>query len=1599
MAKKRLNKKVAIIGSILLMFAILVAIGGILYFSRDPEKYLKDGEIAIAQKDYEKGTRSFLKARSLTKDDDSKVIILFKLADAYMEMGRWNNVMGCWSEIVRIDSNNIQARLNRLNYLYIMADTGSNTLWKELSDQTSELLGKIEGKELAKENVSKWIIPQLEDKDMLYGDLKSYLYLLRGRAVLENVIRGATTDPDESLLRATDDLERVRQDQPENVNAYWYLAQAINYKGQLLASRGSSGEIEKAYTQIKEILNEAIKNADSNPAAYVYNLRSKLVFNRIQTMEQLRALEPQYLDVVDRFNNSSLVFASLAEYYQHLGFEAIDKAIAASDKSFELDTENALYALNTAKLNYKKFRHTNDLKYALKAIGQAEEALKLPNAQETDGPHGWAYKMNKVTICSFLADCYVDRALSSDIDEKEKQEWQKKIEAIVYDIEQIYGSGEEPQVVKWKGLLDLVKGDKDVAIRKLYSIYEQLLASGRKDAGVSYRLAKIFDKTDELGAAAEFYRSALGSPGGIGMDIPDAFLDYGDVLIKFRAYNEVLNAIKAYEMSGGSVNERSQGLSITALILSRQFETAKEELAKAEMVDIEKMKLNALLIFSQIRQAQETLAFSKLNEDEQQIGSNKVNTQQIEDELNGYNDSLAKVIKQMLDNYPNEVESGYVITVCNHYISQDRVADAKAFADTYLNKKGFDSNVVFYRRTLDEPDLANITDDRRKEIEQQIIGEIDDPVKRAMNMGVFYQRENNLEKAKIEFKKIIDLDSWNESREITPEQVSAISYIFEIDLFEKDFELAQKVANFVRNHNIDLCDGQFFEARVFIAKEDYKDALLRLDSCLKKRPVFSYGYMLRSKVNSALGNEHASLEDIRKASSLNIINGDIAKDVAIAVYIRNEKLGSSVSSDQKLEARTAIERAMVLNPVDVELRSLYAEYISEDEPDRALSIRQRLQKASPSIENALLLARLATKLGFTEKDKSRQQALFEMAESAYEQARQIEPLNKTVLYNYAEYLDKRGQKEKAKNLIDESDDPKLIWSHYYQSGQIDKAKEMLDKLYNESPKDIDVIKGQLLIGEKLSDVESIRKYSDELLALEDNAENRLFRIRAYLKTGLIKEAEEQLELFKAKYPDNEKVLVLETWLKMSQGQLKKALELAKLNIQKNQDDFTGWRLKGEINLMLGDYVQAISDLKQSKMLNNEPSVRISLAKAYLRGGREDEAITELENTADDPSAPSGAKGMLEQIYLRLGKKQLLQKFYTEMLEKYPESVYWYNKAGAFAVSQENMANAEQLYKKAWDISNKTGIGKSMALDGYLMILVRQKKNSKVLELGRNYIDGELAPIAYFRMAEAQWESGDKKTAIDYCRKAVDKAEVDENYASEMLQKMYALIGAEEVIAICQKKLAANPNSLYANFSMFNISAINGQYNKAIEYIDKCLVIAGSDNLKKSNYIAQKVGVLELAYRKTSDKVYLQKAIREYESLLVEMPNNISVLNNLAYMLADAGEKLDEALKYAKQAYDLMPNNANIMDTYSYVLYKNGKNEQAEEYLQSALQQYEKDSISAPTDVYKHLGMIKEAIGLSAEAVAAYQQALELGAKTMTEEEKEEIRKIVNRLSK
>jgi len=157
-------------------------------------------------------------------------------------------------------------------------------------------------------------------------------------------------------------------------------------------------------------------------------------------------------------------------------------------------------------------------------------------------------------------------------------------------------------------------------------------------------------------------------------------------------------------------------------------------------------------------------------------------------------------------------------------------------------------------------------------------------------------------------------------------------------------------------------------------------------------------------------------------------------------------------------------------------------------------------------------------------------------------------------------------------------------------------------------------------------------------------------------------------------------------------------------------------------------------------------------------------------------------------------------------------------------------------------------------------------------------------------------------------------------------------------------------------------------------------------------------LLQTLYSRTSDKAYLEKAIKEYESVLEKQPNNVSVLNNLAYLLIENSKEFDRALGYAQRAYKAVPNNPDIIDTYAYVLLKKGQYVKAEELMQMALQLFEQKQVSAPMAAYEHLGMLKERLDKYPEAIKAYENALEAGKDQISEETKQRLQTTISELS-
>ncbi|MHC4123917.1 MAG: tetratricopeptide repeat protein, partial [Planctomycetota bacterium] len=704
MARRRLNKKVALIGGLLFVLLSVMAILVILHFSRDPHKFIEDGDAALLEEQYDVAARNYNKAYGSAKSDSLRTDILFKLEDLYIRTDDWGKVLGCWGQIIQLDSKNVRARLGHLRYLYILADSGARKVWRDVAIEANEFLEKIDEK-LLTEEVAKWDVFESE-QDLKGRKFGPYLYIVKGRATLENTLIGAETDPDKSLAQAISDIEKVIELEPNDIEAYKYLAIAIQEKGRIAASKGNIEEKEESIQRAQDVLTKAIEVAGDNPEPRINLLSMKLVdlMDQKAGVEKILSLEPEYLSLVKKFDSSAKVFAALTVFYLRTGTEGFDKAIEAAEKASELDKENVLYAVNTADLYYRKYSIYKDIAGLHKAIKILNYGLILPGSQIKQGPRSWQNKMSRVTLYSVLARCYLEQVIEpfSEKIRAEKQEWLKKAEDVVHEIRQLYDSGDEPEVQKWQGMLELAKGNRASAIRRLYSTYEQMLAAETTDWLVSYTLGKFFMNTSETGAARGFLGNAIGS-GIIGYK-PEALLYFVEIDIRLRRYNEALSVLSAFEERVGS-SQQSQLLKTEVYIGLGRFDEAKKELAKAVQSDPNTVKLQLALTEAHIKQLGRALAIKKMSEGEISVsekpkpaGEPALDEKSIESELRNYRNDFAELLKKLFSMDPNQVKPEQLLAVCGDYIANGQIDEAKGIIELTLKQFPDSTSMLFYKQ-------------------------------------------------------------------------------------------------------------------------------------------------------------------------------------------------------------------------------------------------------------------------------------------------------------------------------------------------------------------------------------------------------------------------------------------------------------------------------------------------------------------------------------------------------------------------------------------------------------------------------------------------------------------------------------------------------------------------------------------------------------------------------------------------------------------------------------------------------------------------------------------------------------------------------------
>ncbi len=167
----------------------------------------------------------------------------------------------------------------------------------------------------------------------------------------------------------------------------------------------------------------------------------------------------------------------------------------------------------------------------------------------------------------------------------------------------------------------------------------------------------------------------------------------------------------------------------------------------------------------------------------------------------------------------------------------------------------------------------------------------------------------------------------------------------------------------------------------------------------------------------------------------------------------------------------------------------------------------------------------------------------------------------------------------------------------------------------------------------------------------------------------------------------------------------------------------------------------------------------------------------------------------------------------------------------------------------------------------------------------------------------------------------------------------------------------------------------GELNNAIQTLQKARETL-PDNILVLSELAL---VLDGAQRKPEAK-------KVYEETLKLDPDNAVALNNLAFLLAESGGNLDDALTKATRAKALLPNLHEISDTLGWIYLKKGLSENAIDVF--------KDLVSKEPNIstYRyHLGMAYKQKGDKTRALDQLREALKFNP---AKEEKDNIQRLI-----
>lgn len=422
-------------------------------------------------------------------------------------------------------------------------------------------------------------------------------------------------------------------------------------------------------------------------------------------------------------------------------------------------------------------------------------------------------------------------------------------------------------------------------------------------------------------------------------------------------------------------------------------------------------------------------------------------------------------------------------------------------------------------------------------------------------------------------------------------------------------------------------------------------------------------------------------------------------------------------------------------------------------------------------------------------------------------------------------------------------------------------------------------------------------------------------------------------------PDSAELRAELAGLYARQDRAPEALDTAEAALQRDPDN-------REANRILGSVYAALSEQKKPLRPGDDPSqygsralaaltkarrdgifdtsLELMLGRLHLQAGHMAEAIASLRRVVDDQPGYPEAAMLLAAAQSGAGDDEAATGTLESAVQQNP----------SFFLGRVRLA---ELYDEAHRYKEAAeAYGAAQALAG---------------------TRAELTP----QRASALLKAGDPAAARDLVQKALERKP---NGADAVL--LYLLAQAQRQLkdtaganGTAQRLKTAFPNDPRGLYLGAQLLVDGGQTKDALAAFQD-LIKRAPDN---ASFVYEYADLLEKNGRP-------QDAERALRDLLSKDPLDAVALNSLGYMLAERGERLDEAVDLVQRALKVEPGNPSFLDSLGWAYFRQGRLDLAEAPLAEAAAR-----LPSSSAVQDHLGDLRVKQQRYSDAVAAWERAL------------------------